>query len=243
MEPNAFQIYILNSLNFFFPAQHSISFFTSAWLYNHLDDTEELISSWLDELVNAQYITYHPPEFASIYFLKGTTTSVLISQEYKITQKGRALLSLDKARRKLELINSSRSLIEKIESDVSNGVSRYTKEITEHIFFLKGRWNGTLIMTEENYHRLIKYTCFLVENNALPSDIISIPPTCISDAFIKHTYYRLYKIYKNVARENWVNFLHAVFQQFTCPASTTSKKFSQYCDSSNYDNDKILIKM
>ena len=242
MEPNSFQTYILESLNKYFPTSGTIDTYTSAWFYN-FNDTEENVKSWIDDLVRAKYIENIPSESASIHLVKGIPGSHYTSSKYKITQNGRNFLNLAKAKRKLDLINEFIRSSKPDNCIISEKYCRYRREISEHLSHLKGRWKGTFIMSADDYKRLVEYTCFLVENNTLPTNVQSIPPSCIPSAFFRQTFYRLYKIYKNVNRDTWVKFLHLVFQQFTCDPETTLKKFSIYSDSSNYDSDKDLIEL
>ena len=226
---NAFQLHILIELNKLPLGYQDFGLIKSAWLADDLKITEELLNGWEKELIAEEYVetaeVYNPLYNISVW-------KPSLHPKIKIKQKGRDYLAL------LPKVNKEPAT----KSENKLPINPNIEIIIEHIGCLKGTWNKNKIMKDEEYERLIEYTNYLIVHDEIPSGIIMIPQTNVSDAFLRKTFHGLYKHFKQTAnRETWVIFLHEVFQQFTCEISTTLAKFSRYVDSSNYDNDKKLI--
>jgi len=226
---NAFQLHILIELNKLPLGYQDFELIKSAWLADDLKITEELLNGWEKELIAEEYVetaeVYNPLYNISVW-------KPSLHPKIKIDQKGRDYLA------SLPIVIKEPAI--KTENQLS--VNPNIEIIIEHIGCLKGTWNRNKIMKDEEYKRLIEYTSYLIVQNEIPSGIIRIPQTNISNAFLRKTFHGLYKHFKQTAnRETWVFFLHEVFQQFTCEISTTLAKFSRYVDLSNYETDKNSI--
>ena len=85
------------------------------------------------------------------------------------------------------------------------------------------------IMPVEDFNRLIEYTIVLVKSNTLPVDIKPIGQTGISNEHIRFTFYRLHRDLFGTRRinMNFIEFIHAVFTQFSgTDRGTTKQKFA-----------------
>lgn len=94
------------------------------------------------------------------------------------------------------------------------------------------------IISRVDFERLITYTDYLVFNNTLPAEISTIAQTGISNEHVRYTFYRLHKelFGTRQIRPAFIDFLHAVFTQFSGTAKTTTKsKFST--PPKSYEND------
>jgi hypothetical protein len=104
------------------------------------------------------------------------------------------------------------------------------KNAIKRIEFLSGcNVHKQLIMTAQDYKRLVDYVLHLIEFEALPKKIKPIPPTSISTEVLRYTFYMLHKqLYgTNRIRNIWIDFLHSAFRQFESQSKTTTKtKFS-----------------
>jgi len=101
----------------------------------------------------------------------------------------------------------------------------------EHLAFMNGyNIKNEKIMTDADYNRMMEYTNYLIEKGKLPAGIKKIPQTGFASNAIRYTYYKIHEFLYGTQsiRQEWIDFLHAVFQQFknTLP-STTRAKFSE----------------
>lgn len=100
----------------------------------------------------------------------------------------------------------------------------------EHLAFMSGyNIKNEKIMPEADYNRLIQYTYHLIEKGKLPTGIKKIPQTGFAANGIRFTYYKIHEFLYGTQsiKQEWVDFLHAVFQQFKdTQSSTTKAKFS-----------------
>jgi hypothetical protein len=122
----------------------------------------------------------------------------------------------------------------KIESK-KNGNDKQT--IEKYLKPLSGNWNGSKIMSNEDFERLNEYVFYLVENRRIPEVIQQIPQTNISTEFIRQTFYKLHKqLYGRRKNTYWIDFLHKTFIQFSgSELNTTNKVFATY--RGNYEQD------
>lgn len=99
------------------------------------------------------------------------------------------------------------------------------------------------IMKDDDYNRLLQMVDFLIENEKLPDKINKISQINISTGMIRYTFYLIHKeLYttKNIKPE-WIDFLHAVFEQFkNIEWNTTKTKFS--VKPSSYQHDMKSMK-
>lgn len=114
----------------------------------------------------------------------------------------------------------------------------------EHLVFMSGyNIKNEKIMTDADYNRMIEYTYYLIEKGKVPTGIKKIPQTGFAAIGIRYTYYKIHEyLYGTQSiKQEWISFLHAVFQQFkdTQP-STTKAKFSSKPKS--YDADLKQMK-
>lgn len=93
---------------------------------------------------------------------------------------------------------------------------------------LSGKWaNGMNIMSKSEFSRVVEYYNYTIGRNQLPNEIKKIPRTMASTEFVRYTFYLLWKKNKTLNRTVAINFLHAVFDQFSnIELSTTIRKFS-----------------
>ena len=86
------------------------------------------------------------------------------------------------------------------------------------------------IMTKTEFAQLIEYANHLVTTDTLPVIARPISQIAISNEHLRYTFYRLHKELLGTRRinQNYIEFLHSVFAQFSGTAPTTTKaKFSQ----------------
>jgi hypothetical protein len=100
----------------------------------------------------------------------------------------------------------------------------------EHLAFMNGyNIKNEKIMPDSDHNRMMEYTYHLIEKGKLPTGIKKIPQTGFAANGIRYTYYKIHEFLYGTQsiRKEWIDFLHAVFQQFkdTQP-STTKAKFS-----------------
>ncbi len=238
MDPklNAFQVFILEELNALLPFSIDIGMRKSAWLTNNLRDTEEMIKSWMRDLVTIEYVTEKVTEMPITYrFLPGHENTDSTFSTYTISQKGRNYLA--------SIIPATTDKIAK--KDESTKPNENEKIVVSYLYFLEGILKGQRVMKDYEYKRLIQYTTHVFENGILPPVIAPIPQTGVSNNFLMQTFYLLYKQHKRkVKRDIWIDFLHEVFIQFTSADKiSTGKHFSQYPKGSSFDGyrDAIVI--
>lgn len=84
------------------------------------------------------------------------------------------------------------------------------------------------IMSDADFNRLLEYVDALIEKREVPKEIKKIPPISLDTFFIRYTFYKLHKEFYTTKRirDEWITFLHTVFEQFYCAQSTTKTKFS-----------------
>lgn len=85
------------------------------------------------------------------------------------------------------------------------------------------------IMSEADFNRLITYTDHLVLTDTLPTEIVPIAQTDISNEHIRYTFYLLHsKLFgSRRIKQSFIDFLHRVFTQFTgTQPRTTKAKFA-----------------
>ncbi len=114
----------------------------------------------------------------------------------------------------------------------------------EHLAFMSGyNIKNEKIMPEADYNRMIEYTYHLIEKGKLPTGIKKIPQTGFAAISIRYTYYKIHEFLYGTQsiKKEWIDFLHAVFQQFkNAQPSTTKTKFSEKPKS--YDADLKQMK-
>lgn len=103
--------------------------------------------------------------------------------------------------------------------------------------------NNEKIMETPQFNRMLAYTFQLIETNKVPSTINKIPQINISAETIRYTFYQIHKALYGIRpkRDEWIDFLHAVFYQFdNSEWNTTKTKFS--VKPSLWDTDMKLLK-
>jgi hypothetical protein len=128
----------------------------------------------------------------------------------------------------------------KIESK-KNGNDKQT--IEKYLKPLSGNWNGSRIMSNEDFERLNEYVFYLVENKKIPETIQTILQTNIPMEFVRKTFQSLYKsLYlKNTSiRILWIEFLIKTFKQFeSWELDSINKNFATYRNNYEHDLNKI----
>ena len=122
-------------------------------------------------------------------------------------------------------------------------IEGHKKIASDHLSFFRGLFVTKMkIMTQVDFERMIKYTFTLIETDKLPDPIERIKQIGLPNEWIRYTYYLIHRdIYTTKQiRIVWIDFLHAVFNQFdNTDPKTTKTKFSTR--PSNYDHDIKLL--
>lgn len=113
--------------------------------------------------------------------------------------------------------------------------------IDETLKCLSGKWKNDIILTQDDYERLLEYTRYTFTNKKLPDEIVPITGISIQlpIQFVKHTYYLIWKeakMQKDHTQELWIRFLKKVFpKHFKLSINSYQKKFAEY--RKNYEQD------
>ena len=112
------------------------------------------------------------------------------------------------------------------------------------LYFLSGNNpQQNKIMKDDDYNRLLQYVDTLIENEKLPVEIKKIPQINVSNGMIRYTFYLIHKelFTTKTIKPVWIDFIHAVFEQFNKTEwNTTKTKFS--AKPSNYQHDMRVMK-
>lgn len=114
----------------------------------------------------------------------------------------------------------------------------------EHLAFMSGyNIKNEKIMPDADFNRMMEYTYYLIENQKLPTGIKAIPQTGFASNAIRYTFYKIHEyLYGTQSiKQQWIDFIHAIFSQFKNTSTTTTKaKFSQ--KPSSYEADLKVMK-
>jgi hypothetical protein len=121
----------------------------------------------------------------------------------------------------------------------SQGNYGSNETIEKHLECFSGSIKGKgAIMSNEEYQRLLMLTMDLVSSDECPEIEKPFQKLPLSNEFIRYTYSRLHdELYPGkTINDNWVEFLHKAFKQFTGDTNTTKIKFRTY--QKNYKQDR-----
>lgn len=123
-------------------------------------------------------------------------------------------------------------------------IEQQKKYAKEHLAFMNGyNIKNEKIMPESDYNLLMEHIYYLIEKEKLPKILKVIHKTGFASNGIRYTFYKIHEyLYGTQSiKQIWIDFLHAIFQQFNGTApSTTRAKFSQKPKS--YENDLKQMK-
>lgn len=109
----------------------------------------------------------------------------------------------------------------------------------KRIAFLAGyNRKNEKIMTDSDFARLITYIHSLIDTGTVPTNILPISQTGISNEYLRYTFYLIHKdLYTTrPIRPEWIDLLRAIFTQFQgVEKETIRKKFSTI--PTHYDSD------
>ena len=109
--------------------------------------------------------------------------------------------------------------------------------IEKHLKPFSGYWNGSKIMSDVEYNRLLVDVAYMIQKERLPLGIRPIQRTTAPNTFIRKTFSNLhFEIYGRNRQKVWYEFIKNAFKQFEgTEISTIDKKFTLY--DSDYEED------
>ncbi|MCD8183309.1 MAG: hypothetical protein LUE99_09715 [Bacteroides sp.] len=118
-------------------------------------------------------------------------------------------------------------------------ISQAEQEKISHslLHFVSGCWEQEKIFSHaDDYTLMLEYTDSFLCNHEVPQNVKPLRPH-VPATHIRYAYYQLYYSFqKSIARDLFIDFLHAVFPSFSnTEKETTRKKFSVKPET--YDND------
>jgi len=112
----------------------------------------------------------------------------------------------------------------------------------EHLRILNGQnVHGRKIMSDADFQRLCGYVETMIEKDGLPDDLEPIAQVDFPNTHIRYLFYKIHaELYTTKEiKEHFIEFIHAVFKQFTGKRETTKAKFSEKPKSWDADTEKI----
>ncbi|GAB4000013.1 hypothetical protein GCM10028807_51700 [Spirosoma daeguense] len=182
------------------------------------------VGGWLD-IKNDEQLEYI--RIIRGYYTKNMCSSAVNSIECRVYAK--YVLYRQWLQNQLNTLEECSHKITKKETNELLGIQ--TLGIINEILTPLGGYNPQhkLIMSKEDFSRLVDYTIWLVQNDSLPENINVIEPTNISIGHIRFTFHRLHKrlFTTREIKPAFYMFLHRVFKDFeNQKIETTIKKFA-----------------
>ncbi len=186
-------------------------------LYSEFSNAKKLID---------KYVLENPTDYLPFLYLQEKTLQYIINRgkqtiiDYPLLLK--PLLGIQRYINEKYLIDQERKIqldTKNIEEHIESSPSIYedSNEIESTLKYLKGNNDkGQLIMSEENYKKMINYVTYFNENQALPENIEKIPHINISQNLLQFTFWVLHKRLYTTSeiKDEFIHLMKAMFSDF-----------------------------